>query len=200
MMQMATHTGIIILAAGKASRMGKAKQLLPYADSTLLQHTLDVCTKANVDFVQLVVGAYAAEILPQLQSDALVCTNPDWESGMASSIRCGMQAALAKYTETSTLIFVVADQPYLNTTCIQQLINTHQQSQQPIVYSRYSKGFGTPVLFAKTFFPQLLQLTGDKGAKQLILQNENSAAYIHFPEGHIDIDTEADYRKLKEGA
>jgi molybdenum cofactor cytidylyltransferase len=64
--------------------------------------------------------------------------------------------------------------------------------------SKYGTTFGTPVLFSKRFFPELMELTGDVGAKSLVRKYMNEAAFVSFPKGDIDIDTIEDYMKVKD--
>jgi molybdenum cofactor cytidylyltransferase len=60
----------------------------------------------------------------------------------------------------------------------------------------YDDTMGTPVFFHRALFPQLMELKGDKGAKQIINDNKDAMAFVSFPMGGRDIDTEADYEEL----
>ena len=88
---------------------------------------------------------------------------------------------------------MVCDQPYLSPSLINQLIQKATETNSTIVAAVYAGTIGTPVLFSKNFFPMLLELKGDNGAKKLIKENPNEIATVNFPRGEIDIDTTNDY-------
>ncbi len=92
---------------------------------------------------------------------------------------------------------MVADQPFVSTDLLTNLLDANRKEQHSIVASKYGTDtFGTPVLFTRRFFPELMQLTGDVGAKSLVRKYMNEAAFVLFPKGDIDIDTMEDYKKL----
>ena len=95
---------------------------------------------------------------------------------------------------------MVCDQPHTSAILLNKLFDTYQQTNKEIVASGYENIIGTPVFFHKNLFPELLQLTGDKGARNLIRQYADKVEVVPFPEGKIDIDTEQDYRKLSTGS
>lgn len=193
------NIGLLILAAGKASRMGFPKQLLTYSNTTLLEHVIQSGTQANVSTVSVVLGAYAEQILARLKDyGAEVIINKKWEQGMASSICCGIQSMMAHQPPYKAIIIAVADQPGIAAPLLNDLIEKYKENGSSIVYSKYKNGWGTPALFSDILFQQLMELEGDKGAKQIILKNLDNASLIDFPEGDIDIDTIHDYKRLKE--
>jgi molybdenum cofactor cytidylyltransferase len=94
------------------------------------------------------------------------------------------------------VILMVADQPYVSATLLNQLIEQYLTKDQPIVASKYGETLGTPVLFDKRFWNELLQLKGDEGAKSLIYKYIDQAGIVPFPGGDIDIDTRDDFNNL----
>lgn len=194
----AANTGIIILAAGESSRLGSPKQLLSFSGTTLLQHAIEAAQQADASSVIVVLGANADAIKAELKLAADVVVNPDWKEGMASTIRCGLQTLVEKNPQTEAVIFMVADQPFVTTELLNNQLDLHRKEQHSIVASKYESTFGTPVLFGKQFFSELLQLTGDVGAKSLVRKYLNEAAFVSFPKGEIDIDTMDDYEKMKD--
>lgn len=194
------HTGIVVLAAGASSRLGSPKQLLTYAGSTLLQHAIDTALASNAPHVIVVLGANAKIIKEEVKdATAEIVLNDAWEEGMASSIRYGLQMLVEKNPQTEAVVFMVADQPFVTTDLLNNLLDLHRKEQHSIVASKYETTFGTPVLFGKAFFNELLQLKGDFGAKSLVRKYINEAAFVSFPKGEIDIDTMDDYEKAKDG-
>ncbi|MCF2494237.1 nucleotidyltransferase family protein [Dyadobacter chenhuakuii] len=189
--------GIIILAAGNSSRLGKPKQLLRYQDKTLIRHVTQAAIAAKSTSVTVVTGSNADLIAKEL--DSLPCHavyNPDWESGMASSLVTGVQHQMASQPGISGVIFAVSDQPFVTVDLFNALIDRALEGNAGIVASAYENTFGTPVLFSSKYFPALLKLSGTEGAKKLITKFASDVTPVPFPSGGIDIDTQADYQKL----
>ena len=194
------HTGVILLAAGASSRLGSPKQLLDFAGSKLLQHAIDTALASNAMHVIVLLGANAEIIKQELQhTTAKMIVNDAWTEGMASSIRFGLQTLVTLQPEVEAAVFMVADQPFVTADLLNELMKLNKKEQHNIVASQYGTTFGTPVLFSKRFFPELMELTGDKGAKSLVRTHQKEAAFVPFPKGEIDIDTMEDYEKAKGG-
>jgi len=190
-------TGIIILAAGNSSRLGRPKQLLPYQGKTLLSHVIAESLKASLHPVVVVTGAYCAEIQHSLQGQAVdLVYNAHWETGMASGIVAGLNKVLASDPHSRTLIVAVCDQPYISAKLFQALVDTHTVSGKGLIACAYSETTGTPVLFDHRYFKELSTLAGDAGAKQLLKRYPDDMLTIPFPQGSIDIDTEEDFQRL----
>ena len=187
-------TAIIILAAGQSQRLGHPKQLVTWKDKPLLQHTLDEAEALQIP-TYVVLGAHynAIEDAIVVGHQTTVLRNNDWQEGMASSIRC---ALLALPESIAWVLFCVCDQPYISRDLFQNLIEKQQAIQQPIVACAYSNTFGVPILLHRQFFPALLALQGDAGAKKIVSQNIDKLATFDFPLGHIDIDTSSDIQFL----
>jgi len=98
--------------------------------------------------------------------------------------------------QLNELIIMLCDQPFVDCSLLNKMIETMHGSPKGIVACAYSNTIGTPVLFDKRYFKDLLNLQGAKGAKQLLNQYANDLISIDFPEGNIDIDTIEDYNKL----
>ncbi|HLX67725.1 MAG TPA: nucleotidyltransferase family protein [Puia sp.] len=189
------RTGIIILAAGNSSRLGRPKQLLPYQGKTLLSHVVSEALAAHLHPVVVVTGAYQAEIEDSLRGQPVALTfNPDWETGMASGIAAGLKAALAIEPQLQALIVAVCDQPYISAGLFGSLMEKHAVSGKRMIASFYSEICGTPVLFDKHYFNELAALAGDAGAKQLLKRHPDDVATVPFPKGSIDIDTAEDLK------
>jgi molybdenum cofactor cytidylyltransferase len=191
--------GIILLAAGASVRLGKAKQLLPYKGSNLLNYALKHALHAKASQVVLILGAEASLVAKNVeQENVYIVQNREWEEGISSSIRTGLNALLKLLPTVSYAIFMVCDQPFITFSHLDELIKTQYKSGKPIVASGYENAVGTPALFHKTYFPELLELKGDKGAKKIIEKYSNDVAVVPFIKGNIDIDTATDYKWLQE--
>ena len=190
------HTDIVILAAGASTRLGRPKQLLPWQGKNLLQHAVQTALEITTQPV-VVTGAHADQLVAAVDpSQVQIVFNPEWEQGIASSIRCGLQALLNRTPTPEQVIFMVCDQPFVTCNLLLDLINEQQKSTKAIVASAYAGTLGIPALFEKTMFQQLLDLQGDAGAKKLMQQHPDQTAAVDFPQGNIDIDTVDEYEAL----
>src|ERR1700742_2235539 len=190
-------TGVIILAAGSSSRLGKPKQNLVFQGQTLLQRTIQNALSSNAETVMVILGANAEMIQDTLAGQAVpVIYNPDWAEGMASSIRCGIAELQKTMPGVTSAILMLCDQPFADEAIINQLIQKKSATNKNIVASAYIGTKGPPVLFDRSHFDELLQLTGNDGAKKLLLKYADEVATTPFLLGEIDIDTEGDYEKL----
>lgn len=189
--------GILLLAAGNSSRLGQPKQLLQFNDTSLLQNTIVQAEKVPNSFVLVVTGAYKESIDFEIaKTEAQSIHNPNWESGMASSIAIGLQQIQELKPAIRACIISVCDQPYISTILFEDLIKKYKVSGKGIVASNYSDIVGVPVLFDSAYFAALKNLQGNEGAKKMIQQHQNDIASVAFEKGAIDIDTIDDYNKL----
>ena len=193
-----SDNAIIILAAGNASRMGAAKQLLSFNNTTFIQHIIEEATKTTGEKVILVLGAYVDEIKTSAKKKiAHIVINPNWQTGMASSIQTGVNAVLRLFPETENMLITVADQPFVSAELFKEIFAAKNNSDKNMVACSYADAIGTPVLFNKKYFSELLQLRGQEGAKKMVMKHKDDAAIIAFDKGAIDIDTEEDYEQLQ---
>lgn len=194
---MASKTAIIILAAGSSSRLGRPKQLLAYKNTTLLQNTIKEASSVENTFVIVVTGSNHDLIKTDLDSSKIKITyNSNWESGMSSSINKGLTELLLLYPDCESCIFAVCDQPYVTSKIFEDLIAEYQKTNKGIIASSYAETLGTPVLFDKKYFNELIALKGQEGAKKIINRFLDDAVSIPFEKGKMDIDTPEDYDKL----
>ena len=190
--------GIVILAAGASTRLGKPKQLLQYRGKTLLGHAINEATNSNADAVVVIFGKDADLFKKEIDEKKIrVAINSSWEEGMASSVRLGLDTLLNAKPYIDAVIFMVCDQPHISSSILNELIKTQQKTTKQIVSCNYGESIGPPALFHKKYFKELMKLSGDAGARKIIQQNMNDVATILFPEGRIDIDTNEDYEALK---
>lgn len=189
--------GAVILAAGSSSRMGKPKQLLEYGGQTLVRRAALAAQEAGCNPVVVVTGAHAEALEKELHGFNLrIANNPEWESGIGSSIRAGIRAVETN-DKVTALVLMLCDQPFVTGDVLRGLITAHRETRREIVASSYGGTIGVPALFGKAFFPELVRLESGAGAKQVI---ERYLAQVHllpFPQGEIDIDTPADFAHLR---
>jgi molybdenum cofactor cytidylyltransferase len=190
-------TGLIILAAGNSSRLGQPKQLLEYNGQTLIKHAIDTALQVISTPVIVVLGADEQLVKHQASGYSVhVVNNNDWKEGLASSIRCGVDAILKISPDIDNVILMVCDQPFVTASLIKDLIDKRSETQKGIIACAYKETLGTPVLFKKKYYDELLDLKGSEGAKKLVSKYLEDVSPVSFPKGFIDVDTVEEYEKL----
>lgn len=194
---------VSILAAGNSSRLGQPKQLLSWQKKPLIQYVAEEALKVQLPGVTtqvtIITGAYAEPVTQAVQQLPLVVLhNPDWQEGMASSVRMASHYAIE--TQADALLFLLTDQPYVTDHLIEQLIVKHLDYTHTdgIVVSDYGSEWGVPLLIGSAHFKPLLQLKGDSGVKPYIKQQQLVMQKVSFLKGLIDIDTDQDILYLQD--
>ncbi len=184
------HLAVVILAAGSSTRLGQAKQLLPYQGKTLLRYIVDIAVASKIDDIYAVTG-YQQDQITQTLKDAQVSFihNSEFNSGIASSIRSAVRELQEDY---DGLLFITCDQLYLTSEILNELIAQYQSNPLHITCCQYEVGYGIPACFDKQYFEELLLLEGDVGAKKIIDTHMQGVQFVSFPLGHIDIDRISD--------
>ena len=187
----------IVLAAGRSSRLGRPKQLLPLRGEPLIRHTLRQVLASSLDDVILVIGHDADAVRAAVTDLPVACVfNPDAASGQSTSVRAAV-ATLAPDVEAA--VFILGDQPGIDPNVIDSLITAWRASRPPVVAPRYEDRIGNPVLFDRRVFPELARLDGDTGARPLVRAYQESGDVHLLQIGGVappDVDTEADYAAL----
>lgn len=188
-------TGIIILAAGSSSRLGQPKQLVPWQGIPLIRHAAITAIEANLGPVAVVLGAVVEPCRNALEGlDLIIAENPAWESGMGSSIACGM-ASLTSH-DLENVIVTLCDLPLLTPAVFRKLLALRLSEKTEVIASHNGNTLAPPILFSQNRFPFLKSLTGPEGARSL-LRNKASITAMNCPESNADIDTPADLAKSK---
>lgn len=183
----------IILAAGASQRLGQPKQLVEFEGETLLNRTIGLARVAGAFPVVVVLGAHFAEIRATLPLEEIVLApNDEWQTGMASSIRAGLQALADRDAQADAVLLLTCDQPRLTAAHLGAMLAASSQDAERISASRYKGARGTPAIFPRALFAALSNLEGDKGARSLLMDPSCDLAEFDFPGGEVDIDTPAD--------
>jgi len=190
--------GAVILAAGASTRMGMPKQLLQFGGQPLLRRAASAALEAGCRPVVVVTGAHAAASRESLRGiDVREAENQQWESGLSSSVRVGIEAVVTANPQTAAIVLMLCDQPFVSREVIAGLVAAHRETGRSIVASRYGGSYGVPALFDKIHFAELTTLEGHAGAKQVIQKHLPKVHLLPFPEGEIDIDTPDDLARLQ---
>lgn len=187
----------IILAAGASDRMmGKHKLLLPVAGRPMIAAVIETALAAGSSPVVVVTGSSEDELQPILRKyDVTVAHNPNWMEGMSGSIRIGI-AALPPDTEAAGVM--LGDMPLLQPATLEALQAQSFQNRDSIVHPAFKGQQGHPVIFPARFFPDLLDLKGDQGAKALLSTYAADVieVAVDSPEILMDCDTNEDYSRI----
>jgi molybdenum cofactor cytidylyltransferase len=182
----------IVLAAGRASRFGSPKQLAVWQGKSLLAHVVDAALASHVAQVIVVLGAHADACCEVLVGRPVqIVLNQQWAEGQSTS----MKAGLAALTPTiSAALFPLADQPFVTAAVINALIEAYQQTLKPIVWPEYDGRRGNPVLFDRRLFSEMNQISGDVGARPVLMAHQTEAGRVAVDEPGIlqDIDRPED--------
>ena len=190
----------ILLAAGSSSRMKEQnKLLLSLHGKTIFENTFESVLKSRVQEVVVVTG-YQRETMENLirkNNHAVVTVyNPDFQSGMTSSIQQGVQAASP---DSDGFMICLADMPFLLPNHYNQIIEAFGQAflkdPQPIVVPSFDGRRGNPVIFSSVYHQDILDHTGMEGCKTLIDQNVDHLHKIEIKTNieTLDIDVKEDY-------
>lgn len=189
--------GVLLLAAGSSSRLGRPKQLLPYEGQSLLRRAAATAVAAALGPIVVVTGALHAELLPELTDlPVQVVRCPTWQAGMGASLKAGLLALQSQQPALSSVLVLLCDQPHITPTLLRQLVVVQLATQHLMVATEYGPVRGVPVLFGETALPLLQALPDAAGAQQLLRQYPEWVTTVSFPAGAVDVDTEAQYAAL----
>jgi len=184
----------IILAAGESSRFGQAKQLVEFRGRSLVQRAIDAARDGGCRPVVVVTGNESDRIVAVVSArDVSIVENTGWREGVGSSIRLGMRHLIESMPQTSAVVLMACDQPFVTGKIVSAIIDQWGAAGKLIVASGYSGTLGVPALFDRSCFDELMQLDGDTGAKKIILRDRERISQFPFPDGESDIDTLEDY-------
>ncbi|MBK9214734.1 MAG: nucleotidyltransferase family protein [Chloracidobacterium sp.] len=184
--------GGLLLAAGGSSRLRPPKQLVQYYRTTLLRHAAKSLAESKCEPVVVVLGAEVDRSMREIADlDVNVCINRDWETGMSSSLRTGLDELLHIEPKLSGLMITLCDQPHVTTDKINLFVTEFYRSAPAVIAAEYNGITGVPALFSSELFDLLMQLEGDKGARDIIRNHKNTLR-IGLPEASFDVDTQSD--------
>jgi len=192
------NIAILVLAAGKSSRMNSIKQLEKINNKTLLDITLEKVNNLFSENVFCVLGANADEIKQGITSKNIqFINNENFENGLSASIVSGINYFNENKLNFEGLFILLADQPAIETWYLESMLNLFQKNNDTIIASNYGNKLGVPVIFPKKYFTDLLLIIGDKGAKEFINKRKNEIIYPELTTNFFDIDTKSDLQFFK---
>lgn len=172
----------LVLAAGRASRMGGDKRLMRVEGRSMLERAVEAALGGGLSPVLVVTGP---EKQPDLPAGVVRVVNPDPGRGMASSLAAGVAALPA---EAEGVMVLLADMPRVNAAHVAALAAAFRPGG--ICVPVFGGRRGNPVLLARRFFPEVLALSGDKGARGLIAGHADCVAEVAVSDDGILIDVD----------
>jgi CTP:molybdopterin cytidylyltransferase MocA len=189
-----THIAGILLAAGDGSRLGRPKATVELAGSTLAERGVALLRDGGTDPVIVVTGAVPVE-LPGVVS----VHNPDWMTGMGSSLATGLRALEGGATAA---VIALADQPLVGAEAVRRLIAAHENGAT-VVVAAYDGKPRNPVLIDRIYWPAVVELaTGDAGARPFLRAHPDLVTLVECGDtgSPADIDTPEDLARVRAAA
>lgn len=188
---------LIILAAGRSSRMGRPKQLEVVDGEPMVVRAASLALSCKAQQTFLVTGAYADQIeqillpLPERNRLALI-HNPHWQEGQSTSVHAAIQAL---NDEIQAVLFLPVDQPFVTAAFLQVIINAWQAGAALVAPQVNGEPRGAPALFTRSYFPELLQIQGDVGGRLVLMKHRNEVTWLPAEASLLrDIDTPEDLK------
>jgi molybdenum cofactor cytidylyltransferase len=184
----------IILAGGDSTRFGTPKQLISWHGKPLIRHVAERALAAGLRPTVVVIGAVVDPIRQVLEGLPVeIIENRDWQMGQSSSVHTGISVRSEQW---GAAVFLMSDMPQVSIHLLKELIEIHQHEVIKIIVPRVNGQRTNPVLFDKSCFPSLKEITGDTGGRIIF-----DAFPIHWLDTNdsnllLDIDTIEDYRRL----
>jgi molybdenum cofactor cytidylyltransferase len=190
----------IILAAGLSSRMGRPKLVLEIDGIPIVARVTRAALESHLKRVILVSGPHPNDIERVLDdlcfhSKLAHVTNLRPELGMSESVGIGISNI---DFEASGAMIILADQPLLTSEIIDQLLNVWSKDSTRIVVPTIRGRKTTPVIFPKPLFPELQQVTGDIGGREIIDRHPQHVVFVEIGTMYddSDVDSDSDYERL----
>lgn len=177
--------------------MGQSKQLLHFKGKSLIENVVDMALDLSQQ-VFVILGSDHAQVAEKVSdTSAHLCHFEDWDQGMGSSVSYGVQQVLNSDRYTEDVLILLCDQLHVSGQMLKELIFFHEESDHLITACGYDKSYGVPALFNRKIFLDLLNLSGEQGAKKVIQKHFKNTQVISYPDAQIDIDTPKDLALLK---
>lgn len=186
----------ILLAAGESRRMGDFKQLLPLQGKTFVECCVDNLLASGVDEVIVVTGHRHAEVARALAHRHIkLAFNSDYQSGMSSSIRCGVQALDEKST---AILIALADQPQIHASLIARLVAAYRSERPLLVVPVYDGRRGHPIILGAQLRQELLAIDPAQGLRQVVQAYKDHTLFVEMTSDAVllDFDYPEDYQRF----
>jgi molybdenum cofactor cytidylyltransferase len=196
---MASVIPAIVLAAGRSSRMGRAKATLPAGvGHTFLSRIVGTFLDAGVADVIVVVGHDAEPIASSFSGSGLPArfvVNHEYDQGQLSSLLAGL--GVVDRPGVSAVLVTLVDVPLVSAATVRAVIESYRTTHAPIVRPTSGDRHGHPLLIDRSLFDALRAADASTGAKPIVRAHATAAGDISIADegAFTDIDTEEDYQR-----
>jgi len=186
----------ILLAAGESRRMGDLKQLMRLGDKSFVEHCVDNLLASRVDEVIVVTGHRSLEVQHAVgERPVRFAYNADYPSGMASSIKCGVQATSER---ARACLLALVDQPQIDAALINSVIETYAMARTKIVIPTYAGKKGHPILLDLSLKDEILTMDLEHGLRRVVRAHADRISFVEANDSAVleDCDLPADYERM----
>jgi molybdenum cofactor cytidylyltransferase len=184
----------IILASGLSKRMKRDKLLIELNEKPIIEYVIKAAVRSNLDHVILV---YRKEIVKVIAKKYKVDTiyNDNAHLGQSQAIKLGV----SKSHKDSSLMFLMGDQPFVNSELINKLILKYKKNKLPILVPYYNGNRGMPNIFGPIYRKELLKVEGDAGGREILKRDHLKIHRVDIVDRKlgIDIDTQEDLERVR---
>ena len=188
--------GAVILAAGRSSRMGRFKPLLPLGDVTVVERVVKTFQTAAIDPIVVVTGHCAEEMARLLAPLKIRChPNPGYRDGMFSSVRTGLNGL----PDRCRAVFIhPVDIPLVRPRTVAQMAEAFDEHSPAVLYPTFDGRRGHPALVAGSLVPEILAWQGRGGLRTFLQGREAESLELPVADEAVllDMDTAEEYRRL----
>ena len=186
----------LLLAAGESRRMGDFKQLLKLGDKSFVEHCVDNLLASRVGELIVVTGHRESEVQRAIgDRPVLFAYNPEYKSGMTSSIKRGMRSV----SENSrACILALVDQPLIDPKVINRIIEAYEKANPLIVIPTYQGKNGHPILLDITLKEEVLRMDSSQGLREVVHAHPGETARVEVSDQRVleDCDSPEDYERI----
>lgn len=187
---------LIVLAAGKSTRMKENKLLLKLNGDTLIEHVVKVAKGSNADEVVVVLGYEAMKIKEQLAKiGCKLAINENYMKGQSESVKVGLSAISSN---AEAVMILPADVALIEPESINRVVEEYMRSKNRIVIASHQQQSGHPILLDRTLFPEVSRIDEDaQGLKAVINRHRAEINYVEVDTENVltDIDTREEFDK-----
>jgi molybdenum cofactor cytidylyltransferase len=192
------RVGAVVLAAGQSTRMGQAKQVLPWGKHTVIEQVNSTLIQAGISEIVVVTGAAREQVEARLRTLPVnLVHNPDYSTAeMVTSLQVGIRS-LSPAVEA--LLVVLGDQPGIEAGVVRAVVKAYRAGKSRLVVPSYEKRRGHPWLADQSLWPDLMALREEKTLRDFLNEHADEIEYVNIDSPSIlkDVDTPEDYRRQK---
>ena len=185
----------IVLAAGSSTRMGRNKLLLEVDGETLVRRAVRLAREAGLDPVILVTGRFREAVEEEVADlDCAPTFNPDHETGIQTSVACGVAAVPA---DCGAAVVMLPDMPFMTGRMVRTLVDRYAETDAPLVVSRYGEVNAPPILYGRGLFGEISRMRAGCG-REVVRRHHERAVHVDWPADRLrDVDRPDEYESVQ---